>query len=164
MIAGWIGIASGKHYATTNLYEPWNQVAQVVAGDARSGATIISENLPFFFYLDYELGVESETEAAYNPYLGEELYRTHGFKILGPFTAGSVAENARGKVVLVNGTSFPEAVQWTNDVSDRLRARCKPLETYQAIPDPAATLKAEYSTGAPILPYRVAVTWFECSN
>jgi len=164
VIAGWIGIASGKHYATTNLYEPWNQVAQVVAGDARSGATVISENFPFFFYLDYELGVESETAAAYSPYIGEDVYRTHGFKILGPFSEGSAVDNARGLVVLVNGASFPEAVQWTNTVSDRLRARCKILSTYQAIPDPAATLKAEFSTGAPILPYRVAVAWFECLN
>ena len=37
LACGWMGIASGRHYATTNLYEPWAKVAKVVAGDARSG-------------------------------------------------------------------------------------------------------------------------------
>ncbi len=64
LITGWIGIASGRHYATTNLYEPWGKVACVVAGDARRGATIVSESFPFFLYLDYQLGLQSETQAA----------------------------------------------------------------------------------------------------
>ena len=64
VVCGWLGIASGRHYATTNLLEPWGQVAQVVAQDARRGATIISENPTFFFYFDYQLGLQSETGEA----------------------------------------------------------------------------------------------------
>ena len=49
VIAGWIGIVSGRHYATTNLLEPWSKVADVVADDARHGSTVVSDSFPFFF-------------------------------------------------------------------------------------------------------------------
>ena len=49
VVSGWIGIMSGKHYATANLYEPWGKVAEVVAQDARSGETIVSVNRHSFF-------------------------------------------------------------------------------------------------------------------
>ncbi len=38
VVAGWLGIASGRHYATTNLQEPWGQVARIVAEDTRCAA------------------------------------------------------------------------------------------------------------------------------
>ena len=82
IVAGWLGIGSGRHYATTNLYEPWGKVAAVVAQDARNGAMVVSENYPFFFYLDYKLGLGAETAQSIGPYLGEEIYRSHGYTIL----------------------------------------------------------------------------------
>lgn len=81
VITGWIGIVSGKHYATSNLYEPWGKVAEVVARDPRRGATVVSVNPPFFLYLDYQLGLESDTGAAEATYFGEALYRSHGYAI-----------------------------------------------------------------------------------
>ena len=104
VVAGWIGIVNGKHYATANLYEPWGKVAEVVAQDARRGATIVSANPPFFLYLDYQLGLESDTKAADAAYLGEDLYRSHGYTILQPDDWQTWAPKLRGKVVMVNGS------------------------------------------------------------
>jgi len=162
--AGWIGILSARHYATTNLYEPWGRVAQVVANDAKSGATIVSENFQFFFYMNYQLGLETETGEAARPFLGETLYRSHGYKLLEPNHWQALSESLRGKVVLVNGSAQTEQVQWTNALNERLRQRCATLGEYQAAPDPAAALKKEFAKGAAVLAYRTDVTWYDCSR
>lgn len=164
VILGWIGIVSGNHYATTNLREPWQRVAQVVSGDARRGATVISENPPFFFYLDYQLGLESESANAPTAYLGENLYRSHGYKILVPDADPHLAEELRGKVVLVNGSATKSQVETTNVLSEKLHERCKIVGEYRTAPDPAAALKKQFAEKAPVFAYRVNVTWFDCGN
>jgi len=164
VIAGWIGIASGKHYATTNLYEPWNQVAQVASGDARSGATVISDSYPFFFYLNYQLGVESETQEATGPDLGEFVYKSHGYKVFEPDGQETWLKDLQGNVVLVSGSGMMESIQWTQAVEQRLQQRCQTLGQYRAAPDPAVGFKAKYVAGVPVLPYRIVVTWFECGR
>ncbi len=162
VISGWIGIASGKHYATTNLCEPWGKVAEVVAQDARSGATIVSPNQPFFLYFDYQLGLESDTEAADAPYLGEDIYHSHGYTILKPDDWLTWVGKLRGKVVLVNGSSGLDEVEEQNALNGTLHLRCRVLGQYRAAPDPAAFWKARFVNDAPILPYRTNVIWYDC--
>jgi len=162
VVSGWIGIVSGKHYATANLYEPWGKVAEVVAQDARRGAAIVSVNPPFFLYLDYQLGLESETEAADAAYLGEDLYRSHGYTILQPDYWQTWAGKLRGKVVLVNGSGVLGQVEEQNALNDALRLRCKVQGEYHAAPDPAALWKAQFVKDAPIFVYRTSVIWYEC--
>jgi len=162
IIAGWIGIVSGKHYATANLYEPWGKVAAVVAHDARHGATIVSVNPPFFLYLDYQLGLESDTGAAETAYLGEDRYRSHGYAILQPDEWQTWIGNLHGKVVLVNGAGYLGQVEKQNALNDALHLRCKKLGEYRAVPDPAAQWKARFAKDTPILAYRTDVIWYDC--
>jgi hypothetical protein len=164
ILIGWAGIASGKHYATTNLYEPWDRVAQVVAGNAQRGETVVSENIPFFFYLNYRLSLESETSAAQGSYLGQSIYAAHGYKILQPADWQSWAQEPHGKIVLVNGSAQREDVQAENALNDHMRSHCKIIGIYRAAPDPAAAWKQRYVRDAPVLFYRVDVTWYDCSN
>jgi hypothetical protein len=164
VLAGWIGIVSGRHYATTNLLEPWSNVADVVAGDARHGSTIVSDSFPFFFYLNYQLGLERETQAATGPDLTAELYRSHGYRIFEPDGEEQWLNGLRGKVVLVSGASYLEDVQWTASIDDALRVRCRVEGEYRAAPDPAFALKARFAKNAPALAYRTQVTWFDCSS
>jgi Dolichyl-phosphate-mannose-protein mannosyltransferase len=169
IVTGWIGIVSGRHYSTTNLYEPWNKVSRFASVDARRGATIVSENFPFFLYLDYQLGLESNAEAVERsyvsePYLGEDLYRSRGFSILQPYDWPSLAEKLRGEVVLVNGSGPMEQVADENALNDALRLRCTVLGEYHAAPDPAAFWKARYVQNAPILAFRTNVIWYDCQH
>ncbi len=159
---GWLGIASGKHYATANLYEPWGKVAEVVAQDARKGATIVGGNPSFFLYLDYQLGLQSETGAAPGTYMGEDLYRSHGYKILEAYDLQTEPMSFRGKVVNVIGPISQDELLFQNALNERLRMRCNVLGEYRAAPDPAAALKARFSRYAPVLAYRTDVTWFNC--
>jgi len=163
ILAGWIGIVSGNHYATTNLNEPWSKVAGVVAADARRGATIISENPPFFLYLDYQLGLQSMMQSADSSDLGQDFYRTHGYTILDPDEAGKSAKSLRGKIVLVNGSGVLEDVEAMNALKDALGRRCSTLGEYRAAPDPALAWKQRFTKDVPALAYRTDVTWFDCN-
>jgi hypothetical protein len=162
VISGWIGIVSGKHYATANLYEPWGKVAEVVAQDARRGAAVVSVNPPFFLYLDYQLGLESDTEAADAAYLGEDLYRSHGYTILQPDDWQTWAGKLHGMVVLVNGSGFLEQVEEQNALNAALRLRCGVLGEYHAAPDPAVLWKARFVKDVPVFAYRTNVIWYDC--
>jgi len=164
VLVGWAGIVSGKHYATTNLNEPWDRVAQVVAGDTRRGETVVSESYPFLFDLNYHLGLESETGTAQGPYLGQSIYGSHGYKVLKPADWQSWAQAPQGKIVVVNGSAQAEDVQAENGLNDHLRSHCRILGTYRAAPDPAAAWKERFVKGAPVLSYRVDVTWYDCSG
>jgi hypothetical protein len=163
VLTGWIGILSGNHDATTNLHEPWGKVAGVVAEDARHGATIISENPPFFLYLDYELGLQSMMQSADSSDLGADFYRAHGYAILNPDETGKSTNSLRGKIVLVNGSGEFADVQAMNALKITLAHRCSTLGEYRAAPDPALTLKRRFTTDVPVLPYRTHVTWFDCN-
>ena len=164
VLVGWAGIVSGKHYAMTNLYEPWDRVAQVVAGDARRGEIVVSENHPFLFDLDYRLGLESETGSAQGPYLGRSIYGSHGYKVLEPADWQLWAQVPHGKIVIVNGSAKVEDVQAENALNEHLRAHCRILGMYRAAPEPAAVWKERFVKSAPVLSYRVDVTWYDCSS
>lgn len=161
VLVGWTGIVSGRHYSTTNLYEPWQKVANTVAADARSGATIISDNPPFFFYLNYRLGLEKESGTATEAYLGQHVYRSHGYNV---FFTQDVSQwtNPHGKVVLVIGSATMDLVHNIELVDEQLRAGCAVIGENRATPDPSRMLKAKYSSDAPALAYRVDVVWFNC--
>jgi hypothetical protein len=161
LACGWMGIASGRHYATTNLYEPWAEVAKVVASDARSGATIASENPPFFLYLNYHLGLEREVGSTFAN-LGPEVYRAHGYNVLESYIEPSLSGTLHGKVVLVKGPSVKEEVEAQNALNEALRPRCRVLGEYRAAPDPAARLKARFTENVAVLDYRTDVIWYDC--
>jgi hypothetical protein len=163
VIAGWIGIVSGKHYATTNLLEPWSTVAEVVANDARHGSTVVSDSFPFFFYLNYQLGLERETQAATGADLTADVYQSHGYRIFEPDGEEQWLSGLKGNLVLVSGASYLDEVQWTASLDATLRERCRVQEEYRAAPDPAFALKAKFAKNAPALAYRTQVTWFDCS-
>jgi hypothetical protein len=163
VLAGWIGILAGNHYATTNLQEPWGKVAGMVAEDARHGATIISGNPPFFLYLDYQLGLQSMMQSADGSDLGEDFYRAHGYTILDPDEAGKTTKPLSGKVVLVNGSGMFEDVQAMNALKNALGDRCSTLGEYRAAPDPALTWKRRFTKDVPVLAYRTDVLWFDCN-
>ena len=164
VLCGWLGIASGQHYTTTNLTEPWSHVASVVANDARQGATIVSVSPPFFFYLDYALGLGADTaEAAHGAYLGEALYSDHGYNILLESAKNPVSPSAlSGKVVLVEGSAIVDDVQAQSVLDQSLRQRCQVLGEYHAAPDPAAVWKQRMTKAVPVMAYRTNVVWFAC--
>src|SRR5579872_104399 len=57
---GWFGIYSRHYYSALRFLEPWPTVAEDAARKIQSGATLISNNPPLFFYLTYILHAPQE--------------------------------------------------------------------------------------------------------
>jgi hypothetical protein len=76
-------------------------------------------------HLDYQLGLESDTEAADAAYLREALYRSHAYAISQPDDWQKWAGKLHGKVVLVNGSGSSEQVVDQGTLNDALNLRCK---------------------------------------
>jgi hypothetical protein len=158
---GLIGIASGRHYATTNLYEPWEQVARVVAQEARSGETVVGNNPQLFLYLDDQLGLSSELRLSDGPDLGARLYKAHGYSILDSDVTGE-PRSLHGRVVLVLGSGILEDVNAMNELNRTLAGRCLKLGVFLAAPDPAIAWKQHLTPQVPVLAYRVEALWYHC--
>jgi hypothetical protein len=137
-------------------------VAGMVAADARNGATIISENPPFFLYLNYQLGLQTMTQSANSSDLGKDLYHANGYTILDPEETGKTATSLHGKIVLVNGSGELEDVEAMDALKDALKIRCSTLGAYHSAPDPAFAWKKRFTADVPVLTYRTDVTWFDC--
>jgi hypothetical protein len=162
IFCGLLGIESGRHYSSTNLYEPWKQVSHIVARDARQGATLISVNPPFFLYLNYELGLQTEMQGAGDAYLGEGLYRRHGYSILEPDAGLARAQKIHGKVVMVQGPALVEDVDAMETLNAEIAQRCSTLGEFRAAPDPAIAWKRRFTKHVDLLSYRTQVTWYDC--
>ena len=159
---GLAAIASGRHYATTNLREPWEQISRVVARDARSGATLISDNVPFFLYSDYQLGLVSDLHVSDGPDLGVDVYRRHGYSILDTDLQVSQSNALHGKVVMVLGSSTFDDVAAIELLNDSLATRCRKTGEFRGAPDPAFSWKKQFTRDVPTLAYRSRVIWYDC--
>jgi len=162
IVIGFIAILSGQHYLAANLYEPWEQVARVVAEDARQGAIVISENQPFFLYLDERLGILSDLPIADGPDLGIDLYRRHHFSIFDTDFQSDRASTLHGKVVLVLGSGTYDDVNAIDLLNHAVATRCRKVGDYQAAPDPALPWKRRFTRDVPVLPYRCHAIWYQC--
>ena len=52
---GWFGIYSRRYYSAPRFLEPWPAVSDDTARKIQSGATLISNDFPLFFYMTYVL-------------------------------------------------------------------------------------------------------------
>jgi hypothetical protein len=52
---GWYGIYARRYYSAPQFLEPWAQVAGDAAAKIQTGANVVSNSGPFFFYLTYAL-------------------------------------------------------------------------------------------------------------
>ena len=160
LLFGWAGIVSGRHYATTNLLEPWPQVASDVAGDLKRGRpTLIGDSVVFFLYLDYQLAPSANS--------GPIIYRgAAAYTSLGPGvywdTDAPPAIGVHGDVILVNGSAPPFDIAAMDQIDTDYQQRCTLLKDYKAAPDPAFEWKRRFATSVAALPYRVDVRWFNC--
>lgn len=163
LLLGWTGIVSGKHYATTNLLEPWPQAASEVAGDMRQGRpTVISDTPVFFLYLDYQLGLQADPAPKVMYSRGTPFYASHGYSVYSAVDALPLADRFHGEIILARGTSQRDDVWAIDQLTSIYRHRCTLLKEYKAAPDPALEWKKRFATTAPALAFRVDVYWFDC--
>lgn len=165
VILGWVGIFSGKHYATTNLLEPWRQVASGVAHDMRqNNPAVVSNNEPFFFYLNYDLGLQASTAQASGVNLGPEVYAAQGYRVFGANETSLPSDLLRGNVILVTGPGLSPDIEAMSELSGRAQRHCRITRTFQAAPDPALAIKKAFVPYADTLRFRVNVVCYQCPD
>lgn len=161
-VIGWLGIATGKHPATANFYEPWAATADTTANDARHGAVIISDSTPYFFYLNYALGLQAVPWGG--TYLGQANYhRLAGVSVfnenLDPRLAASFPS-----VTLVSGVDLEPAMVKESAILAALVSSCHLQSEQRSTPDPALEYKRIIDPKASLVNYRVSVRRFDCSH
>ncbi|MGA2570956.1 MAG: glycosyltransferase family 39 protein [Terracidiphilus sp.] len=163
VVLGWVGIFSGKHYSTTNLYEPWRQVADTVARDIRQdNAAVVSDNEPFFFYLNYQLGLQAETAQATAVNLAPEVYAARGYRVFAAHDMSWPSDLLHGNVILVTGPGVEPDLEVMSNLRNLAGQKCRMTRAFQAAPDPALALKEAFVPSAGALAYRVDVDWYQC--
>jgi hypothetical protein len=157
---GWIGIATGRHPATSNFYEPWQDVAGFTAKEARQGTAIVSDSTPYFFYLNYALGLQAEQST--KTYLGASVYRQAGAKVF----LNTLPENfsASGNITAIEGVDTVDKLQLFLATLSMLQSSCRLISSDKRTPDPAEQFKELLGSSIPILPYRVTVQRFGCGE
>ncbi len=137
VIFGWAGIFSGRHYATTNLLEPWPQVASTVANHMRwSNAAVVSDNEPFFFYLNYDLGLQASSEWAPDVSFSPQVYAARGYKVFAVNKSSLPSDLLRGNVILVTGSGSNSDIEAMSNLNIRAQQQCRVTQTFKAAPDP----------------------------
>lgn len=159
-VIGWFGIVSGRYYSATNLQEPWQKVAHRTVQDIRQGATVISPNPSYFFYLNYELGLQRE--AGNYSYLGQDIYSRHGYNVLFPVDKTELPEHFSGRVVLVKGAASPRKVTAIELAQQSLDTGCVKTSDERSMPDPAIIWKQRFKNSMPAITYRTEVIRYDC--
>jgi hypothetical protein len=159
-VIGWFGIVSGRYYSATNLHEPWQKVANQTVPDIRQGATVISNNPSYFFYLNYELDLQRE--AGNFSYLGQDIYARHGYNVLSPLIKTHLPDHFSGRVVLVKGAATPRKVTDIERAQQWLDTGCVKTSDERSMPDPAIIWKQKFKNSMPAIAYRTEVIRYEC--
>jgi len=159
-LLGWIGIATGRHPATRNFYEPWQKVADDTVALARqSHATVLSNSVLYIFYLNYAVGLQGHpTTSGVN--FGEPLYRSRGVDFLQDLSL----KHPVGTVIVAEGVSRREHLDQLESTIQQLSSQCRLLSSQKTTPDPAADFKKLLGPAIPILPFRVNVDVFDCGQ
>src|SRR5579863_4453185 len=165
VILGWAGIFSGRHYATTNLLEPWRQVASTVANDMRlNNAAVVSDNEPFFFYLNYDLGLQASSERASDVSFSPQVYAARGYKVFAVNKSSLPSDLLRGNVILVTGSGSIPDIEAMSNLNIRAQQQCRVTQTFKAAPDPAIGFKRASNPSADALSYRVNMIGYQCPD
>ena len=157
---GWLGIATRRHPATNNFYEPWASVAAQSAGEARRGSVIISDSTPYFFYLNYALDLEGMSSG--KTYLGLANYRNLAGVTVYDENIPPALASSFPRVTVVTGIDNPYSMRKQAAILHELRRSCTLVSEQQSTPDPALNYKRVIEPNIALLQYRASVRRFDC--
>jgi hypothetical protein len=158
---GWIGIANGRHRATSNFYEPWRAVATSVAAKTTPRDAIISDSISFFFQLDYALGL-NDVEST-GTYLGQDAYLRRGLSVFRDGLPDDVDPTSFLRITTIRGAGIARDTEAMARTMAQLQQSCRLVGAERYVPDPAAGYKQEVNPRAPSTPFRIEVDDFDCS-
>jgi hypothetical protein len=157
---GWYGTLARTYYAAPRFTEPWAELAAETAGAMREGASVLSNNESFFFYLTYALKAPPSSRPwRLAGVLPDEVRYPH---VWGPEEWVAAGRPVTPYVIWIRGTSAPNLAQQLNDADDWLSRRCGDRVDRSLVHDPGYIWKQRFFPQLEQLPWRIEIHQYLC--
>jgi hypothetical protein len=160
--AGWYGIYAKRFYSDLQFIEPWQEIAADAAVKIANGATVISDQPAFLFYLTYDLHAPKENGPwRFDGLLPDAVKHPQVFSPEGWLTAQLPAN---GKVVLVRSAQEPGDNAPVDQTTRELDASCGSISSRLRARDEGYAWKHRFlpQLHAPL--WRIEIREYDCDS
>ena len=159
---GWYGILNRQHYADSTFFEPWPELAQNAAAEARSGSGVISNDQTFFLYLNHSL--ESSNQGSGSSLPGTLPAQVPNASVWDPKQWEAAGMPKPPAMFWVRGSSDPETMAALERTSRWLGDNCGDRITQFLARDPSYAWKQRFIPGFAGEPWLIEVRQYTCSQ
>lgn len=160
--AGWYGIYAKRFYSDLQFIEPWQEIAADAAVKIANGATVISDQPAFLFYLTYDLHAPGEN----GPWRFEGLLpdAVKHLQVFSPEGWLTTRPPANGKIVLVRSAQEPGENAPVDQAARELDASCGSISSRLRARDEGYAWKHRFvpQLRAPL--WRIEIREYDCDS
>jgi hypothetical protein len=160
--AGWYGIYAKRFYSDLQFIEPWQEIAADAAVKIANGATLISDQPAFLFYLTYDLRAPREN----GPWRFEGLLpnAVKHPQVVSPEGWLTAQHPGGGKIVLVRSAREPGDDAPVDQAARELDASCGSISSRLRVRDEGYALKHRFlpQLHAPL--WRIEIREYDCDS
>ncbi|HWZ56430.1 MAG TPA: hypothetical protein VNZ63_10190 [Verrucomicrobiae bacterium] len=161
-VAGWYGIYAKRFYSDPQFIEPWQEIAADAAVKIANGATVISDQPAFLFYLTYDLHAPRENR----PWRFEGLLpdAVKHPQVFSPEGWLSAQRPANRKIVLVRSAREPGDDAPVDQAARELDASCGSISSRLRVRDEGYAWKHRFlpQLRAPL--WRIEIREYDCDS
>jgi hypothetical protein len=157
---GWYGIYSRRFYSAPRFNEPWQKVAGDAADKIHGGATLISNNSSFFFYLTYILGAPNQNMPW--KFAGLLPDQVHHPQVLSPEGWFSAGRPIGPKMIWIRGMNGPFGEASMDNVGQELDHACGARTSRLMMRDAGYSWKQRFFPELGESQWRIEVREYDC--
>jgi hypothetical protein len=158
---GWYGIRSRTYYSAPRFLEPWLQVAGDAADKIHGGATVISNNPSFYFYLTYILRAPNGgMDWKFAGVLPDSVRYPHVMSADEWMAAGHPFAPS---IVLIRGMADPQTQGEMDGAARELDQVCGARTSRLMMRDDGYAWKQRFFPRLGELPWRIEVREYDCA-
>jgi hypothetical protein len=159
---GWSGIYMRRFYSAPQFLDPWTQVAGESVAQIRTGATVISNSGPFFFYLTYALqqptaGSGPKLEGLLPDYAPQSNVKTAREWL-------SAGKPFAPSMLWVHGVEDPESEKAMDDAARELDHTCGSRISRLMARDAGFNWKQRFLRETAISQWRIETRQYDCTS
>jgi hypothetical protein len=158
---GWYGIRVRTFYSAPRFLEPWLQVAGDAADKLHGGATVISNNPSFFFYLTYIL--HAPDESATWKFQGVLPDTVRYPNVFAPDEWIAAGHPYAPTVLWIRGMDGPQTGGAMDDAMQQLDHACGARTSRLMMRDQGYVWKQKFFPQLGELPWRIEVREYDCA-
>jgi hypothetical protein len=160
--AGWYGIYARRFYSDLQFIEPWQEIAAEAAVKIANGATVISDQPAFLFYLTYDLHAPREN----GPWRFEGLLpdTVKHPQVFSPEGWLAARRSANGKVVLVRNAREPGDNAPVEQAARQLDTSCGSISSRLRVRDEGYAWKHRFLPQLHAPPWRIEIREYDCDS